>query len=220
MKYRDKHSNSLHSGNLINDEDPVNLSLPTSNLEQNFGESIDVLASDVSLSKVQENATNVDIDWDIGVVENSSQPLQDKLCEEQSTRVHTEQNGRSKDESVESLRGIDWNTKDIGETVESEIQWDIGNTDNMFTGESVESEIHWDTGNNDNVLSGESCIDWDISIEDSTGLDIDIQPLSSESHSPAVVPERVVIANELMETEFRNNLLDDLLEVIRLTKRM
>ena len=212
MKYRDKHSNSLHSGNLINDEDPVNLSLPTSNLEQNFGESIEVLASDVSLSKVQENA-NVDI------VENSSQPLQDKLCEEhtmESTSVHTEQNGRSKDELVESSQGIDWDTKDIGETVETEIQWDIGNTDNMFTGESVETEIHWDTGNNDNALSGESCIDWDISIEDSTVLDIDIQPLSSESHSPAEVLERVVIANELMETEFRNNLLDDLLEVIRL----
>ena len=113
----------------------------------------------------------MDIDWDIGVVENSSQPLQDKVCKEHTmefTSVHTEQNGRSKDGSVESLRGIDWDTKDIGEIVETEIQWDIGNTDNMFTGESVESEIHWDTGNNDNALSGESCIDWDISIEDST----------------------------------------------------
>ena len=207
MKFRDKHLKNLNS-----DKDAFDSLLVTSDVQQKVEvESPDCLASELSLSNAPEKA-KADIDWEIATIEQSSQPQQE------SAELTTEENGRKKDESMGSLQeGIDWNSNDIRETGEVEIQWDIGNSDAIFCGDSMESEIRWDTVNTDTAFSEESCIDWDISIEDGAGLETDVQALPLETQSSIVAQERVVIENELMDTEFRNNLLDDLLEVIRLS---
>lgn len=203
-------------------KDAYNAPLFTSDVQQKVeAESQECLPSNISLSTAEENAV-VDIELEVNTVDKSSQPQEDKVFQGhhpmESLGVDTEENGRKKDESTDSLQGdVDSNSKEIRETGETEIQWDIGDSDTMFSGDTLESEINWDNGKADTALSGESFIDWDISIEDSIGIDTDVQPLLSETHSPTIAQEPVVIENELMETEFRNNLLDDLLEVIGLS---
>lgn len=195
MKLRDKHSGSLHSESLGSEKDTPDVS--RSYLHAN----VDMERLEC-ISPTVENVT-ADIDWDIGVIQESVEPHQVQVLEEQdfmdrSAGLDAEPSTVNRDESLaESFQGsIDWDTGNIGDSsgdMESGIQWDIGNAEHLDTGHSG--------------------IQWDISIEDSTDLGSDTQPLYSENHLAEVEQEQVVISSQFVETEYRNSLLDELLEI-------
>lgn len=165
----------------------------------------------------EENET-ADIDWDIEI-ESYVGPQLAKNVEEQHSEIkqssrenpvidladpildasfHAEPTTvRNELPSADSFQGdIVWDTEDIRDTGEQlEIQWDIDKI------EQCETEI--------------SGIQWDISIEDERevgSIHQPLYPLGNATYDREVEQEQVV-ASRFMETDYRNSLLNDLLEI-------
>lgn len=120
-----------------------------------------------------------------------------------------------------SIDGIDWNIT----TDDTQIDWDIGEVeqteefgDGFGSYEIVDAKIDLqDSDNGNGVLSGTSDSDicWDVSIENPQ---VDLSKVVSGtdlSKSTEIADSQVLDQerSQLLETEYRNRILDDLLEI-------
>lgn len=194
-KLQEEHSSPLHP-NSSGSEDGTFYVLPS-----NVAANMDVGKSECRISS-NEN-TSADIDWDIGVVEDSIEPSQknvsgEEVCMEPPAGLNSNPCSAGNDESpAEFLKGgIDWDAGGIGASSgepASEIQWDIGNVEVLDTGHSE--------------------IQWDISIEDGADLENVTPSAGISSHEGEQEQMQVAIKSRFMESEYRNSLLNDLLEI-------
>ncbi|KAI5068217.1 hypothetical protein GOP47_0016562 [Adiantum capillus-veneris] len=186
-KLQDEHSSPVNGENMCGGVDES--CLPASTMVP------DMTTTSENVKFTNENSAN--IDWDIGVVADSEQPLQVEENVERPAGVGAEPVTASKDDSYSgSLQGgIDWDTRVVGDS------------------DVVASGIQWDIDNNEQFDTGPSEIQWDISIEDTTDLAGVSPSIALEGDVGELEQKPAIISSKFLESEFRNSLLDDLLEI-------
>ncbi|MCO5574866.1 hypothetical protein L7F22_028659 [Adiantum nelumboides] len=192
-KLQHEHSNPIHVENLGSEVDEA---CPSPS----------AMVADMNISTLENmkstSSSSAHVDWDIETGADSERPLQEKCVGvegngEQPVGVDTEPGSVNKGDPFSSFLqgGIDWDTGDVGDSGD------------------VASETQWDIQHNEQFDTGPSEIQWDISIEDIADL-LEVVPsvclngdVGQSAQTPAVIP------SEFLESEFRNSLLNDLLEI-------
>ncbi|KAH7434100.1 hypothetical protein KP509_07G101100 [Ceratopteris richardii] len=151
---------------------------------------------------VPRNVGNTDVHWDTGMVldpeevsQGTSFEAKEKVDQSFGTSAHSCDFGKNDVSSGILQESIDWDTGDVPDStvnMASDIQWDLSNIEQFETG------------------PGE--IQWDISIEDTDFENIS-QPIESGDHVHEADHRLPNISSKFMDAEFRNNLLNDLLEL-------
>ncbi|MCO5574868.1 hypothetical protein L7F22_028661 [Adiantum nelumboides] len=192
-KLQHEHSNPIHIENLGSEVDEA---CPSPS----------AMVADMNISTLENmkstSSSSAHVDWDIETGTDSERPLQEKCVGvegngEQPVGVDTEPGSANKGDPFSSFLqgGIDWDTGDVGDSGD------------------VASETQWDIQHNEQFDTGPSEIQWDISIEDIADL-LEVVPsvslngdVGQSAQTPAVIPSK------FLESEFRNSLLNDLLEI-------
>lgn len=154
-----------------------------------------------------------DIDWDIGIVEDFAEPqdAQNLVDQDAITKMsYSEDHTLSPFSPSQLLVGKDLL---LTESAQGSIDWDTGN---IMDSLDSQSEIQRDTSNIEQLETEQSGIQWDISVEESTQVGSMPEPsdnVSSISDAPEEMEPKHIVASCFMETDYRNRLLDDLLEI-------
>ncbi|MCO5583254.1 hypothetical protein L7F22_037163 [Adiantum nelumboides] len=193
-KLQHEHSNPVHVENLGGEVDEACPSPSTMVADMN--------TSTPENMKSTSSSSSAHVDWDIVTGADSEQPSQEKCVGvegngEQPVGVDTEPGSANKGDPFSSfLQGnIDWDTGDVGDSGD------------------VASEIQWDIEHNEQFDTGPSEIQWDISIEDAADLAEVAPSVRSNGDADQSAQTPVVIPSKFLESEFRNSLLNDLLEI-------